>query len=827
MTGPPAGEGERALPALFDGWFKRRGWQPYDHQRDMLAAGRAGADSLLIAPTGGGKTLAGFLPSLVELNERPRPGLHTLYISPLKALAQDIQRNLETPVAEMGLDVTVETRTGDTPQKKRDRQKRRMPNLLMTTPESLALMLADRRAGEALAGLRCVILDEIHSLVDSKRGDLLALGLARLAALAPYSRRVGLSATVPDIESVRAWLGGPRGSESVRVIQGAGATRAQITVLDDVESLPWAGHMGRHALDRVYAWLQDAATAIVFVNTRAQAELVFQALWRLNEDHLAIALHHGSLEVDKRRKVEAAMAAGQLRAVVATSSLDLGIDWAAVDLVVQIGAPKGATRLLQRIGRAGHRLDRPSRALLVPANRFEVLECHAAVQAIAQGTLDGAKRRSGSLDVLAQHVVGMACAGGVQPDALFGEATAAAPYSDLDRQTFDRVVDFCCYGGDALQAYTRFRRLKPRQRDGALVPASPRVAQDYRLNVGTIVEEPMVTVKLAKGRALGQVEEYFVQQLRQGDTFLFAGELLRFERLRETTAEVSRAKGREPKVPAYAGGRLPLSTHLSARVRGLLADPTARAQMPGPVAEWLGWQERRSWLPDPDGLLVETFPREKRWYLVAYCFEGRNAHQTLGMLLTRRMERAGLGPLGFVATDYVIAVWSLRPVDNAAALFAEDLLGDELEEWMAESSMLKRTFRHCAYISGLLARRQGGSEKTGRQMTLSSDLIYDVLRRYDPEHILLQATWADAAKGLIDVARVNDLLARARRNLQHRRLKRISPLAVPVILEVGQEQVAGEGLDEALDEAVQALVAEAAAEDSPEEAAQAAQGRLF
>ncbi|HYD98641.1 MAG TPA: ligase-associated DNA damage response DEXH box helicase [Alphaproteobacteria bacterium] len=803
------------LPPAFHGWFASRGWTPHAHQLGMLAAAEAGQSALLIAPTGGGKTLAGFLPSLIELAERPRQGLHTLYISPLKALAVDIHRNLEQPIAEIRLAVRAETRTGDTPEAKRRRQRSHPPQFLMTTPESLALLLSYPDAEEIFRGLRCVIVDELHALAGTKRGDLLALGLARLARLAPAARRVGLSATVAWPEALLAWLSksGDPADPDVRLVVGAGGAAAQVDVLASEERLPWGGHMALHALGAVYRRLKGARTAIVFVNTRAQAELVFQELWRLNDDNLPIALHHGSLAAEQRRKVEAAMARGDLRAVVATSSLDLGIDWGAVDLVVQVGAPKGVSRLLQRIGRANHRMHEPSIAALVPANRFEVLECLAAIAGVRAHTLDGDPPRPGGLDVLAQHILGMACAAPLSADALYAEITSAAPYKALSRKDFDDVLGFVAHGGYALRTYERFHRLR-QEEDGLWRIATPQALRQYRLNVGTIVEEPMVKVRFKRGPSLGEVEEYFIQGLVPGDTFTFAGQMLRFDGMFENSAIVSRAAGGEPKVPAYAGGRLPLSTHLADRVRGLLEDRSHWKDLPPDVQEWLEMQRRVSGLPGRDGLLVESFPRHGKEYLVAYCFEGRNAHQTLGMLLTRRMERFGLRPMGFVATDYVLAVWSLRPVDDMEALFAEDMLGDDLEEWMDESSMLRRTFRNVAIIAGLIERRHPGQEKSGRQLTISSDLIYDVLRRHEPDHVLLRATRADAAGGLTDVGRLAALLRRARGRIRHRRLDRVSPLAVPVLLDIGREQVYGSAVDDLLGEAA-ALIAEATAAPEP------------
>ncbi|MEJ2121215.1 MAG: ligase-associated DNA damage response DEXH box helicase [Alphaproteobacteria bacterium] len=796
------------FPEQFRDWFAARGWAPHAHQLAMLEAARAGEDALLIAPTGGGKTLAGFLPTLIDLAETPREGFHTLYISPLKALAVDIHRNLEAPIAEMGLEIRAETRTGDTPQSKRMRQRRKPPHVLMTTPESLAILLSYDDAPKLFAGLATVIVDETHALADNKRGDLLSLGLARLATLAPKARRVGLSATVARPDELARWLSdGP-----VRLIEGEPGPEPEIAIVTPTDRMPWSGHSGLHAITSIYAAIRDAGTAIVFVNTRAFAEIIFQALWRINDDNLAIALHHGSLAAEQRRKVEAAMARGDLKAVVATSSLDLGIDWGAVDLVIQVGAPKGASRLLQRIGRANHRLEEPSRALLVPANRFEVLECEAAMAAVKARELDGKPPRTGGLDVLAQHVLGVSCSVPFEPDALYAEVTRAAPYTNLSRSDFDDVLDFVSTGGYALRSYERWRRVV-QDEDGRWRVASKRVAHQYRMNIGTIVETEMLTVRFRRGPALGKIEEHFIQALVPGDTFAFAGRVLAFEGVHEMSAIVSRAKDSDPRVPAYAGGRLPLTTELADRVRGLLADPSAWASLPPQVREWLEIQRWRSELPGPEGLLVETFPRADRWFLVAYGFAGRNAHQTLGMLLTKRMERAGLHPTGFQATDYAIAAWSLNEPIDVAPLFDEDMLGDDLEAWMAESTLLKRTFRNVAIIAGLIERRYPGQRKTGRQVTFSSDLIYDVLRSHQADHILLRATRADAGEGLTDVSRLAELLARVQGRIRHRRLDKVSPLAVPVLVHIGKEAVGGAAFEALLDEAAEELAADAMAID--------------
>ena len=462
----------------------------------MIAAAAAGESALLVAPTGGGKTLAGFLASLIDLAEQPRPGLHTLYVSPLKALATDIARNLLAPIDEMHLDITVETRTGDTPQNRRKRQKESPPNILLTTPESLALLLSQPDAPELFHTLRAVVIDEVHALAGTKRGDQLALGLARLATIAPASARFGLSATVAHTQALMDYVGA---GSIPRLIQVAEGTPPILSILLPEEYLPWSGHMGLRTASRILERIERHDMTIVFVNTRAQGELMFQALWRINTETLPIAIHHGSLDIGQRRKVEAAMAAGQLRAVVATSSLDLGIDWGGVDQVIQVGAPKGVSRLVQRVGRANHRMDEASTAMLVPANRFELLECEAAIEGVAAGEQDSAPPPPGGLDVLAQHLLLLAAAAPFHPDAAYEEVRRAAPYADLTRQDFDDTLRFVEDGGYALAAYDRYRKLF-RDSDGLVHIMSARIARQARMNIGTIVEAPLLKVPLCRAR---------------------------------------------------------------------------------------------------------------------------------------------------------------------------------------------------------------------------------------------------------------------------------------------------------------------------------------
>ena len=807
----------QALPPRFASWFEQRGWSPRRHQLQMLEKARQGRHALLIAPTGGGKTLAGFLPSLVEISERGPAnhpsghGLHTLYISPLKALAVDVARNLMAPIAEMDLPVTVESRTGDTGVSKRQRQRKYPPDILLTTPEQLALFCAWEGSRSYFENLRTVVIDEIHAIHASKRGDLLSLGLARLQACAPALRRVGLSATVNDPDMLRRWLA--PGEMSDLVLGEPGAPPV-VDVLLSNGAVPWAGHTAQHAMAEVYDAIKGARTALIFVNTRWQAEFAFQELWRLNDDNLPIALHHGSLAAEQRRKVEAAMARGELRAVVCTSTLDLGIDWGDVDLVIQLAAPKGSSRLVQRIGRANHRLDEPSRALLVPASRFEMLECQAAREAVAEGALDGDPKRTGSLDVLAQHVMGVACGDPFRADELYDEVRTSAPYAALTRADFDDVIAFVSTGGYALKTYDRFRRivLGP---DGRWRVRNAQTALRHRLNVGAITGPAVLNVRLLRGRKggrkIGEVEEGYIDILLPGDTFIFAGQVWAFQGVEGNDVLVTPAPNSQPKMPSWGGSKFSISDFLARRVRQLASNEAAWPRLPDDVQEWLQIQKLRSTIPAEDELLVETFPLSKRFHLCAYPFEGRLAHTTLCMLLTRRLERLGCGPIGFVASDYALAIWSMRPMGalDMAELFDEDMLGDDLEAWLEESVMMRRAFKTCALVSGLIERRFPGEEKTGRQVTFSSDLIFDVLRRHQPDHLLLRCARADTAGGMVDVARLGQLLSRIKGRIIHNDLPKVSPFAVPILLTIGKESVPGASQEWVLEQAEAELIAEA------------------
>lgn len=803
------------IPRRFTDWFKGQGWKVLPHQAAMVERFAAGDSTLLIAPTGCGKTLSGFLPSLIAIDRDKPTGLHTLYISPLKALTYDIERNLMAPIRDMGLSVTVESRTGDTSSHRRRRQRVKPPNILLTTPESLMLMLSYADAHEYFKNVKSVIVDEIHHFAPGKRGDLAALAMAQLQQFAPGHQRIGLSATVAEPDVLCQWLG-PVGKPA-SLLQTRLGKPPVVKLLKTEQSIPYNGFMAQYAIADIMREIEAARTSIVFVNTRAQAELLFQLLWEANPKALPIGVYHGSLTKEKRLKTVQLMAEGKLRSLVATSALELGIDWGDVDVVIQVGAPKGVSRLLQRIGRSNHKVDQPSKAWLVPSNRFEVLECRAAMDAIAAQQLDGELPGKGSEDVVIQFIMNAACSAPVSVDGLYTIVQQSWSYRHVTREQFAELFAFVVNGGYALRSYERYQRLV-QNADGLFVPASRSVVARHRQNIGVIVEAGKLKVKRLHGRGgkiLGEVEEHFGQGLRPSDTFYFAGEVLAFVTIRDMMLEARVSKAKEPLIPTYAGGQMPLSTFLADGLRHLLDHREEWVGLSNEMREWLELQEKFSVLPGSQHFLIESFPRQKLFYTMFYTFEGRRANQTLGMLLSRRMERLNLHPLTFTITDHGLAIASVERIteEHIAQLLAVDILFDELEEWLVESPMLKRSFRRVATIAGLVEQRNAGDRKTMKQVTFSTDLIYDVLRKYEPNHVLLRMTRADAERELLDTERLANLLHQFQGKMLFKALPRPSPLSLPVILDVRTERLPGRGMEALLNQAMQQDMAEDLIED--------------
>jgi len=794
-----------AIPDVFTEWFSGQGWGVREYQAAMVDAFAQGLDTLLIAPTGGGKTLAGFLPSLIDLHERKTPDsepqLHTLYISPLRALTNDIARNLERPIAEMNLPISLGARTGDTSQYQRKKMRLVAPDILLTTPESLMILLSYPDAADYFGGLECVVIDELHSFATNKRGDFTSLALARLRSLAPGHVRFGLSATIAEPDKAAGWLGGS--GKSAELIVAKGDAPPEVEIMVGEGRIPLGGHSSRYATEDIYKVIKANRSVIVFVNTRAQTELLFRELWLANEDGLPIGIYHGSLDRGQRAKTEALIATGKMRAVVSTSALEMGIDWGDIDVILQVGAPKGISRLMQRIGRSNHRLDEASRAILVPTNPLEAVECKVAIEAIAAGQRDGEDYTDGALDVAVQYIINRACAGRVRKRELLAEIRSAWPYRNLERADFDALLSFAVDGGYALKTYERFARLKETSRGFTI--ASEFHARRHRMNIGTIVEYGKMKVrrisgpKSKRGRTIGEIEERFVMNLTPGDTFIFAGEVLAYQGVRDGAVEASPApKSKPPKVPAYAGGAMPLSTYLADGVRRTLSDPAEWMHLPPQIQDWLELQGLFSNLPEAEGCLVEGFFDRKVHVMVIHTFEGRKVNQTLGLLMTRRMETQRLKPLTFSITDYALTITSIEPVNDVRALLSEDIVAEEFEDWLMDSPMIRKSFRLIATIAGLTEQRLPGQKRTMKQMTFSTDLIYDVLRQYQPDHILLKVARQQAEKEHLDLARLQRWLEENADRIQYRTLPHASPLSIPSMMQLGKERIRGEGERELL-----------------------------
>ena len=795
------------LPKKFKNWIETKNWSLRPHQIEVLNNSKR-QSQLLIAPTGSGKTLSGFLPTLIELESLEFSGLHTIYVSPLKALATDIKRNLMVPIEEIGLNIRVEDRTGDTKAATKRRQRVDPPHILLTTPESLALLVSFPESKTLFANLERIVIDEIHALVESKRGHQLVLAISRLQSLCTNLRKIGLSATVENPGEIAQFIS--KKKDSCPIIFVKSEVEPDISMLQTKASPPWSGAGATYAIPDVLEKISSHKTTLIFHNTRAQAEIFFHNLWLNNKKNLPIAIHHGSLDFEQRKRVEAAINRGELRAIVCTGTLDLGIDWNDVDLVIQVGAPKNIKRLVQRIGRANHTFNAPSKAIVVPANKFEIIECQAALEAVKDKDLDGETVQPGSLDVLCQHILIVACAGKIHPTKLFKEIKKVGAYKNLTKHDFKECLRFCIDGGYALKRYEQWHRLKI-DNAGNLVLRDPRTSNRIRMNVGTIQDTDTLKVKTHRrggGKALGEIEEAFAASLTKGDTFLIGGKIVRFENLREMVVEVTQNAKKQPKIATFMGTKFATSTKLSDRILDNFQNEHWD-DLPADTVSWLNKQKEFSELPVKNSLLVETFFRKSRHYMVVYSFAGRNANQTLGLILSKRLEELELAPLGFVANDYATLLWGLKKVQNPIELFNSNAIELGLDNWLSGNALMKRTFKAVATVSGLIDRNLPGLKKSGRQTTFSSDILYDTLVKYDPGHLLLKITKDEAMKGLIDFNRIKEMFDRIDNNIKHIDLPHVSPLAAPMLLEMGTVPIEGKAKELILKNEASLLMKEA------------------
>lgn len=778
--------------------FAARGWSPFDWQREAWRLAFAGESALIHAPTGTGKTWAALGGALARAwGDRPAgrgaaevTGPRLVWVTPLRALAADTRRAIAEAARAVGLDWRVEVRNADTGSAARARIRRGAVDALVTTPESLALLLADPEAAARFAAVETAVVDEWHELVGDKRGVLLCLNLERLRAhaAAVHGGRgpavLGLSATLGDLDGARQALLGP--GRPGRLVAGriAKPLVVESVLPESIARFPWSGHLGLVQLPKVAAAVEAARSTLVFTNTRAQAELWHQALaavWTDAPERLA--LHHGSLDRATREAVEAGLRDGRIRCVVATSTLDLGVDFPCVDQVIQIGSPKGIARLAQRAGRSGHQPGEPSRVLCVPTHALELIDLAAARLALPDGAVEPRSPPRGALDVLAQHVATSALAGPIASDRLRDEARATLAFHDLGDDDWQRVLALVTRGGDALAAYPDFRRVV--LQDGLLTIASPRIARLQRMQVGTIVADGQVAVKYRNGATLGHLEESFVARLAPGDRFLFAGRSLELVRTRELVAWVRPAASRHAIVPRWMGGKMPLSTELATRVRALLADPGAEAPELACVRPLLERQRRDSHLPRPDELLVERIATRDGEGLYVYPIAGRRAHEGLAALVAARLAANAPGSYGYAATDFGFAVGAaaLPPLSTEAirALFADEGLEQDLAASVNLAELARARFREIARIAGLVTQGPPGRAKTLRQLAASAGLVYDVLRAHEPGHVLLAQAEREAFERDLDRDRIRATLA----SLGSRRLvvttpARLTPFAFPL-----------------------------------------------
>jgi ATP-dependent Lhr-like helicase len=804
--------GEPGLQA--EAWMAARGWQPFAFQREVWAAVDQGRSGMLHATTGSGKTYAVWLGMLDALLRRHPHGrgaepLRVVWLTPMRALASDTTKALTEPLRELAPHWTIGLRTGDTPSAERVRQDRRMPTVLVTTPESLTLMLTREHAREELAGVEYVVIDEWHELIGSKRSVQAQLALARLRRFHPALVTWGLSATLGNLEDAMHVLCGPDPDPPPKLVQG----RIDKTLLIDTLIPPdpgkysWAGHLGARMQQPVVEEIARSGTTLVFTNVRSQAEIWYQLLLEARPDWAGhIALHHGSLDKSTREWVEQGLKEGTLRAVVATSSLDLGVDFLPVERVLQVGSAKGVARMMQRAGRSGHAPGRPSRVTLVPTNTMEIIEAAAARRAAQAGRVEKRTPPAKPFDVLVQHIVTVALGGGFTPDALFAEVTTAWSYRTLTRAEFDWTLAFCERGGDSLGAYPEYHRIV-RDEEGVFRVKDAGVAKRHRLGVGTIVSDAAIQVKYLTGATIGTMEEGFIARLKPGDHFFFAGKLLEFVRVRDMAAYVRRATKNKGTVPTWQGSKMALSTELSDAVlemmqgaaQGDFQEPELEAARP-----MLLTQQRLSQIPTPDTLLVEAFQSREGQHLYIYPFAGRNVHLGLASLIAWRLAREHPNTFSISINDYGFELVSAEPFDvepvtSQRVFSGTDLMHDVLAS-LNSSELAQRRFREIARVAGLISTGYPGQKKSTRQLQASSALFSEVFRKYDAGNLLLNQAESEVLSQELELSRLGGTLERMRsRRLVFAPLRHPSPMSVPLMVERFREKLSTEQLSQRLD----------------------------
>lgn len=799
--------------AIAQGWLAGRGWQPFPFQQEVWQAIAEGRSGMLHATTGSGKTYAVWLGMLEALLRRPKlesdPNLRVVWLTPMRALASDTAKALAAPLKDLAPKWTIGLRTGDTPSAERARQDRRMPTVLVTTPESLTLMLSRENARADLSGVAYVVVDEWHELIGSKRGVQAQLALARLRQFNPALVTWGLSATLGNLEQAMDVLCGPAPEPAPRLVRGKIDKTLVIDTLipPDPGKYSWAGHLGARMQQPVVEEIERSGTTLVFTNVRSQAEIWYQLLLEARPEWAGrIALHHGSLDRATREWVEQGLKDGTLRAVVATSSLDLGVDFLPVERVLQVGSAKGVARMLQRAGRSGHAPGRASRVTLVPTNTMEIVEAAAARWAARSGRVEQRVPPGKPLDVLVQHLVTVALGGGFRTDELFAEVTTAWSYRHLARAEFDWALAFCERGGESLGAYPEYHRIV-RDEEGLYRVKDGGVAKRHRLGIGTIVSDAAIQVKFLTGRNIGTMEEGFIARLRPGDHFFFAGRLLEFVRVRDMAAYVRKATRNKGTVPTWQGSKMALSTELSdavlemlqAAAQGDFVEPELEAARP-----MLLTQQRLSKIPTPRTLLVEAFRSREGQHLYIYPFAGRNVHLGLASLLAWRLARAKPNTFSMSINDYGLELVSAEPFDIAPVLDQQLFGGDELlHDVLASlnsSELAQRRFREIARVAGLVSTGYPGQPKSTRQLQASSALFFEVFRKYDQGNLLLTQAQQEVLSQELELSRLADTLARMRaKEVAFAPLRHPSPMSLPLMVERFREKLSTEQLSQRLD----------------------------
>jgi ATP-dependent helicase Lhr and Lhr-like helicase len=806
----------RSSPSHSESWLAARGWQPFAFQREVWHAIARGASGMLHATTGSGKTYAVWLGMLDELLLRHPPvrgaePLRVLWLTPMRALASDTTRALAQPLRDLAPEWTIGQRTGDTSSAERARQDLRFPTVLVTTPESLTLMLTRDRALEELHGVEYVVVDEWHELIGSKRGVQTQLAIARLWRFNPRLVVWGLSATLGNLEAAMHTLCHPEPLRAPPPVLVRGRIDKDLIIDTLIPADPgrysWAGHLGARMQQPVVDEIAKSGTTLVFTNVRSQAEIWYQLLLEARPDWAGeIALHHGSIDRATREWVEQGLKEGTLRAVVATSSLDLGVDFLPVERVLQIGSAKGVARMMQRAGRSGHAPGRASRITLVPTNTMEIIEAAAARRAANVGRVEQRESPDKPLDVLVQHVVTIALGGGFRADELFDEVRTAWAYRELTREEFDWTLAFCERGGESLAAYPDYHRIE-QDPEGIYRVRDRGIAKRHRLGIGTIVSDASMQVKYMSGAHIGTIEEGFIARLHKGDCFFFAGKLLEFVRVQDMAAYVRKATRLKGTVPTWQGSKMALSVEMGDAVlemmqraaQGDFLEPELEAARP-----MLQTQARLSCIPTPDDLLVETFRSREGYHLYVYPFSGRHVHLGLASLLAWRLARERPNTFSISVNDYgfelVAAVqFDVAPVMDKSAFSIENLLHDVLAS-LNSTELAQRRFREIARVAGLVFSGYPGQPKSTRQLQASSALFFEVFRKYDNGNLLLGQAEREVLSQELEISRLRATLVRVlHKDLQFAQLRHPSPLSLPLMVERFREQLTTEQLSSRLD----------------------------